>query len=84
MLEPKGMTLGAGVDSAFRSLLGAGRPGPRSDPGDGRGESRQRDACRSCPRETFVPFNGTMTLIDNDGTDPMVGTFAGLPEGTTS
>ena len=31
---------------------------------------------------SFVPANGTeFILIDNDGTDPIVGTFAGLAEG---
>jgi hypothetical protein len=31
---------------------------------------------------TSFPVNSTFTIIDNDGTDPIVGTFAGLPEGT--
>lgn len=31
---------------------------------------------------TFTPVSGTIfRLIDNDGTDPIAGTFAGLPEG---
>jgi autotransporter-associated beta strand protein len=34
-------------------------------------------------RETFVPFNGRMTLIDNVGNDPVIGTFANLPQGAT-
>ena len=28
-----------------------------------------------------VPFNQPMTIIQNDGTDPVAGTFSGLPEG---
>jgi autotransporter-associated beta strand protein len=32
----------------------------------------------------YVPVLGnTFTIIDNDGADPVVGTFAGLPEGAT-
>jgi hypothetical protein len=32
--------------------------------------------------DTFKPTNGfSFLIIDNDGTDPVVGTFAGLPEG---
>ena len=38
--------------------------------------------CSSSRTTTFVPFNGKLTLIDNDGTDPVTGTFAGLPGGT--
>src|SRR5207248_2578113 len=31
----------------------------------------------------LAPTNGTIfTIINNDGTDPIAGTFAGLPEGT--
>ncbi len=30
-----------------------------------------------------LPANGAYTLIDNDGTDPVVGTFQGLPQGAT-
>jgi hypothetical protein len=29
------------------------------------------------------PFGMAFTIIDNDGTDPVVGTFAGLPQGAT-
>jgi Bacterial Ig-like domain (group 3) len=32
---------------------------------------------------TAVPAGSTFVLIDNDGTDPIVGTFANLPEGST-
>ena len=36
------------------------------------------------PTPTFVPpTNSVFTLIDNDGTDPVIGTFAGLPEGAS-
>lgn len=31
----------------------------------------------------FVPSGTVITLIDNDGTDPVAGAFAGLPEGAT-
>jgi hypothetical protein len=33
---------------------------------------------------SFVPPNGSVfTIINNDGADPVTGTFAGLPEGAT-
>ncbi len=36
------------------------------------------------PTGSYVPVPGDVfTLITNDGTDPVVGTFAGLPEGAT-
>src|SRR4029453_17891759 len=36
------------------------------------------------PPAGFAPTAGTtFTLIDNDGADPVTGTFAGLPEGAT-
>jgi hypothetical protein len=31
----------------------------------------------------YVPPNVPLTIINNDGTDPVVGTFSGLPEGST-
>jgi hypothetical protein len=35
-------------------------------------------------RGSFVPVAGTVfTIVTNDGTEPIVGTFAGLPEGAT-
>lgn len=33
---------------------------------------------------TLSPNNFSFTLTDNDGTDPVIGTFAGLPEGATA
>ena len=79
-LEPKGMTLAAGVEAHF-DLYSA--PG-----GIGHDQIRVTGAVnlgnatlQLSPRETFVPFNGRLTLIDNDGNDPVIGTFAGLPEG---
>ena len=82
VLEPKGLTLGAGVDTHF-DLYSASSNGTGNDQIRVTGAVNLGNATlQILPRETFVPFNGTMTLIDNDGSDPIVGTFAGLPEGT--
>jgi hypothetical protein len=35
------------------------------------------------PPSITPPTNSVFTLIDNDGTDPVIGTFNGLPEGAT-
>src|SRR5262249_30077961 len=36
------------------------------------------------PTLTFAPASNTVfTIIDNDGADPVTGTFSGLPEGAT-
>ena len=32
---------------------------------------------------TTLPLNAQLTIIDNDGADPVTGTFAGLAEGAT-
>jgi hypothetical protein len=32
---------------------------------------------------TFTPIPGSQFIIDNDGTDPVIGTCSGLPEGAT-
>ena len=82
VLEPKGMTLAAGVELHFDLYSGPG--------GIGHDQMRVTGAVNLANAnleirawETFVPFNGRMTLIDNDGNDPVIGTFANLPQGAT-
>jgi autotransporter-associated beta strand protein len=79
-LETKGLTLLPGVEAHFDLYSAKG----------GNDQIRVTGAVslngaylELLPHETFVPSNGRVTLIDNQGNAPVTGTFAGLPQGTT-
>jgi autotransporter-associated beta strand protein len=81
-LDPKGLTLNAGAEAEF-DLYSAPGGGPGNDQIRVTGAVNLGGATlQLITHETFVPFNGKITLIDNDGNDPVIGTFAGLPQGT--
>jgi autotransporter-associated beta strand protein len=82
VLEPKGMTLTASATAEF--TLYTSQNGIGHDQLRVTGGVNLNNATLELEvADTFVPFNGKLTLIDNDGNDPVVGTFAGLPEGMT-
>jgi autotransporter-associated beta strand protein len=82
VLEPNGMTLTASATAEF--TLYTAQNGIGHDQLRVTGGVNLNNATLELESaDTFVPFNGKLTLIVNDGNDPVVGTFAGLPEGTT-
>jgi autotransporter-associated beta strand protein len=81
-LEPKSLTLAAGATAAFTLFSAPGGLG--NDQIRVTGTVNLGNAALDLESAgTFVPFNGKLTLIDNDGTDPVIGTFANLDEGQT-
>jgi autotransporter-associated beta strand protein len=78
-LETKDLTLNAGVEAEFDLISAQGG----HDQIRATGTVTLGASLQLVPHETFVPFSGRMTLIENLGNAPVVGTFAGLPQGAT-
>ncbi|WP_146537518.1 Calx-beta domain-containing protein [Rubripirellula reticaptiva] len=75
-----GDTLAIEIDGS----LGAGNPGGHDQVviSGGTGGVNITGATLSLSSLGGLSATGVYTIIDNDGTDPVVGTFAGLPEGS--
>jgi autotransporter-associated beta strand protein len=80
ILESGSVALNA--SNVFFDIAG-GAPGATFDQLKVVGTVALGNSVLSLTSSLVLPPSGAFTIVDNDGVDPVVGTFAGLPEGAT-